>query len=565
MGRRFIELVPSPEIRAPLVRRALGALREHRPASPRRFGAFLGFSLFAHLALFGILLVTAEAPVISPADAYRANARAFSRALSQMGQAPGQVQLALEGSPTRERKDLEADIGRLFHFAKDISEPDKVRFFRSILEAGGILDAGGRVDTEVGAFYIAQAASGDAYEVDMIDRSVLDRIARMAADGAAEARAAESAGAVRAETGPADAPREYVTRDCPYAEILARGPRLFTIFDGFPDLGEEEDRPLPSAGDRSGARPGEGGFPRFPTGVILLSARPALAARPVPVLSLSSAERGRILDELIELGEDDQLETFKTRYLDVYDPDGGDMAVLTREFFYSNLNGVFIVTDPVTAAFDAVEGIHLRRAVYETYARYGRLLRRTRTGAALLLNLASAYDFERRTLEALAEAGREARWVMATTTAPSWQHQPRLKAYVVERLCSAVTELAARMGLTVGELSSMYLRRQEEIYRRLTGFGGDVMNRALFDWGRLDWALGRHAEAVAKWDRADKTGALSPRAFRSILAIMDRYEVVGSPKALADIERILLSNEALDKQDLLARHLKYGTWAKRAF
>lgn len=565
MGRRFIELDPSPEVRTPLVKRVRRALREHRSASPRKFGAFLGFSVFVHLALFGILLVMAEAPETTPADAYRANARAFSRALDEMGQAPGRVQLALEGGPARERNGLEEDIGALFRFAKDISEPDKVRFFRSVLEAGGIFDAGGRVDTEVGAFYVAQAASGDAYEVDMIDRTILDKIARMAEDAAAEALSAVAEGMALAETGPADVPREYLARDCPYEEILARGPRLFTVFDGFPDLGEEEDRPVPSDGDPSGARPAESGFASFPTGVILLSVRPAISGQTAPVLSLSSAERQRILDELMALGEADQLEAFKTRYLDIYDPDGGDLAALTREFFYANLNGVFIVTDPVTTAFDAVEGIHLRRAVYETYARYGRSLRRTRTGAALLLNLASAYDFERRTLEALFEAGGEARWVMATPTTPSWQHQPRLKAYVIERLSSEIADLAARTGLTVVDLSGMYLRRQEEIYRRLTRFGGEVMNRALFDWGRLDWELGRHAEAVAKWKRADMTCALSPRSFRSILAIMDRYDVVRIPKALADIGRTLLSNEALDKQDLLARHLKYGTWQKRSF
>jgi hypothetical protein len=568
MGWYFLELDPAPEARDHLIRRFLEALRERGHAPPDRFGTFLGLSFLAHLVLFGILLAMAGAPEVTPADAYYANSRAFSLALEQMGQTPGHVQLALSGSPKGKEKGLEEDIGSLFRFDKDISESDKVHFFRSILEAGGIFDANGRVDTEAGAFFIAQAASGNAYEVDKIDRSTLEEMARIAAnvEGTQDgARSAEAADTALAMAGPADVPREYLVRDCPYAEILARGARLFTVFDGFPDLEDEEDRHLPPAGDRDGARPPKIVSPPSQAGVILLSVGHSVASRPLPILNQSPAERLRIIDELMSLNEPDQLEAFKTQYLDVYDPDRGDLAALAREFFYDNLNGVFIVTDPATTAFDAVEGIFLKRPVYETYARYGRRLRGSRTGAALLLNLASTYGFERRTLAALAEAGGEARWITATPTTIPWQHQPRLKAFIVDRLSREVIDLAARMDLSIGDLSGIYLQRQEAIYRRLTGLGGDIMNRALFDWGRLDWELGRHPEAIKKWKRADRTCALSPRAFRSILEIISRHDVTRSPQGLASIGQILLSSESLDKQDLLTRYLKYGTWKKRAF
>lgn len=570
MGRRFIELDPMPEIRTHWIRRAIAALRERRAAAPRKFGPFLGLSLLTHLVVFGILLVMAEAPAPTPADAYRANVLAFSRALEQMRQAPGRVRLDLAASPSGERKGLEEDIGSLFRFEKDISESDKVRFFRSILEAGGIFGANSRLDTEIGAFFVARAAAGDAYEVDKIDRATMEKLGRLAADAEASKAgpsSGEAADTPGAELGPADVPREYLLRDCPYAEILARGPRLFTVFDGFPDLGDLNGSSSPGAGDRSVVRPYDGAPSPRPAGVMLLTVRPSFsgeAQRP-PVLSLPPAERGRILDELMTMDEPDQLEAFKTRYLEVYDPGRGDLAALAREFFYSNLNGVFVVTDPVTSAFDAVEGIHLRRPVYEVYSTYGRRWLKNETGAALLFNLASSYDFERRTLEALFAAGDEARRILSGSDAVPGKHLPRLKAYVISGLSEEVAELAGRMRLSLEALSALYLRRQEEIYRHLAGLGGEIMNRALYDWGRLDWERGRYEDAYGKWRRADRTCVVPSRTFRRILGLIDRYDITKSATALGDVGTFLSSEESLDKQALLARHQKFGTWKKRDF
>ncbi len=512
----------------------------------------------------------AEVPEPTPADAYRANALALSRALDSMRQVPGRVQLALGAGSLEARKGLEEDIGSLFRFERGVSEADKVRFFRSILEAGGIFDANSRLDTETGAFFVAQAASGDAYDVDKIGRVTMEKLSRLAADAEAS-KAGPSSGEAEdtpgAALGPTGVPREYLLRDCPYAEILARGPRLFTVFDGFPDLGDVNDSSSPSAGDRSVVRPYDGAPSPLPPGVILLTVRPSFSgeAQLPPVLSLPPAERSRILDELMTMDEPDQLEAFRTRYLEVYDPDRGDLAALTREFFYSNLNGVFVVTDPVTSAFDAVEGIYLRRSVYEVYSTYGRRWLKNKAGAALLLNLASAYDFERRTLEALFAAGDEARRILSGSDAVPGKHLPRLKAYVISSLSAEVAELAGRMRVSLEDLSALYVRRQEEIYRHLTGLGGEIMNRALYDWGRLDWERGRYEDAYGRWRRADRTCVVSSRTFRRILGLIDRYDITKSVTALGDVGTFLSSEESLDKQALLARHLKFGTWEKRGF
>jgi len=567
MGQRFIELASDPEVRSHRIRAFLKAWRERPVRLPEKFGVFICFSLLSHLILFGILLVMGYAQNSKPTAIFQSNLRAYSRALMEIEREAGRVPLSESPSSPKALDDLGEDIGSLFRFEKDISEQDKVRFFRSILESGKILDTGGRLEMATGAFFVTKSASGDAYEVNKVDRATLDKIDQLNESRNMSPTEDQPGGDPeknRTEHGPTEVPGEYLYRESPYAEILARGPRLFTVFNGFPDLAGE--RQAPSAGDRSDAAPIRAGALSSQSGIIFLTTRSpsANAEGDRAVLRLSPEERGRILDELMVLMEPEQLDAFKGRYLDAYDPDRGDLAPLTREFCYSNLNSVFIVTDLVTSTFDAIEGIHFKRPVYDFYAAYGRRLFKSKTGGALLLNLAFSYDFERRTLNALFDAHDDARRVMAGAQEVPGKYQPRLKAYVINQLYQEVSDLGGRMGLSPEDLSGLYVRRQEEIYELLADLGGEAGNRALYAWGRLDWERERFEAATEKWKRADMSYPLSSRAFRRIREMIDRYDITTSVTALKDVDRILGNEDVYDKQNLLDRHLKFNTWKKRA-
>lgn len=590
MGWRFVELAADPEVRTQRVRALLESLRKQRVFLLEKFSAFVYLSLALHLALFGILFVTGFAPGSAAAAASPSNLRAFAQAMTEMEYGAGQPAPFKSPAGQKALEELEGKLDSLFHFEKGITEREKASFFRSLLEmvraavpeegAGAspafgpegslerFLEGSGRLDAAGGAaFFITKSVIAGAYEINRLGRPALEKIEQMSRESGSqgsEGRLTGGAIQVQSEFGPVEVPREYFYRESPYADILARGPRLFTVFNGFPRLTDALQAPTP--GDRNKADPGRTEIRLLDMGIVYWGSRlPSMAeAAEKTVLVLSPKERARLLDEFMEMKEPGQLEAFQRRYLDIFDPDRGDLASFTREFFYSNLNSVFVTTDRPATAFDLVEGIFYKRMVYDFYALYGRRLSGTRTGIELYLNLAATYDFERRALRAVFEARDDVRRILAGNEGASdaWQAGP--KAFVLDQLYRGMVEMAGRAGLSLEGLSDLYIQREEEIYQRLTDLGGEPKNRALYAWGRLRWGLGDKRGAIEKWKKVDVSYPMSSRVLREILARIDRYDITKSVRALNDVSRILMSEGAYDRHMLLERHLKFNTWEKRA-
>jgi hypothetical protein len=587
MGRSFLQLDMEPEVRIPRFRAFLDFLRSRRRLRLDGFGAFIGLSVLCHLALVGFLVVRGGPPDQSAADALRSNIGAFSRAILERDRAFAEVSSGLDSV---ERDDFAGQaevLSSLLLFDKTVSERDKVDFFRSLLEAAGatpdksagvsptsgsspvlskLLDQRVKLDSASGgAFFVTRNPVNDTYEVDDLDRGTLEKIEQLDRPGPPdkESQPGGSTITVAGIYGPTSVPPEYFFRKSPYAAIAAKGPRLFTVFRGFPAEGSQ---PSPRPG--TDTLPFRAPDPKPPAGFIFVVTRRSIqeAAGRKAVLRLSPEKRSEVLDELMALHEPEQLETFKVRYLDAFDPDQGDLAALTREFFYSNLNGVFIMTSPVASTFDIIEGIYFKRAVYDFFAAYGRRLSKTRTGVELYLDLASTYDFERRALSALRECREDVRRVLAAAEERSDGYQLRLKAFVLHRLYREVVDLARSWGISFEDLSGLYLRRQEEVYRLVSERGGETRNRALWAWGRLRWELGDVKGAVDIWKRADMSFTLPSMAFRRIRETIDRYDftkIIESANFSHDVNEYLSAENAQDRQILLERHLKYKTWAKR--
>lgn len=597
MRRRFIQLAGAGDHPALTIRGLIRSLRSFNALRRRLFDKFSGFvalSLVLHLAGIGILIVTGNAPRADAAAAPRSNLRAFARAMEGLrtDAGPGRSVDPASALARRAIEELEEQLDSLFRFEKGITEREKAEFFRSLLQmvqaaateappgafpAPGpeasleeFLEASRRLDASGGAaFFITKSVVSGVFEIDKLDRAALERIER----ASSESDAAEGEGppdgrpvTILNEFGPVEVPREYFYRRSPYTDILARGPRLFTVFKGFARL--SDDAPAPALEDPATASTGRDETRSLPMGVVYLGSRqPARTpGAEKPALSLPRGERVRLLDEFMELKEPEQLEAFRRRFLEVYDPDGSDMAALTRDFFFSNLNGVFITTDRMTTTFDLVEGIFFKRGVYDFYAEYGRRLSGTRTGVELLLHLAATYDFERRALRALYESRGDVRQALAAggTGPPAVAaYQIRPKAFVLDQLYRGVADMAGRAGLTLKDLEDLYIRHEEEVYRRLMDLGGEPRNRALYALGRMRWGLGDRRGAVENWKMVDVSYPMSSRALRSIRGIIDRYDITRSPRALADVDRILAGEGAYDRNMLLERHLKFNTWSRR--
>jgi hypothetical protein len=582
MDMRFLQLGDDPELRAPHLRPLLDLLRRQSRIILDSFGVFLGLSILCHIAIFGFIAAQGGPSVPSGTDVLRSNINAFAQALMEREREFVDVPSGTDPSVRNSLADQVETISSLLRFDRTISDRGKMDFFRSLIEAAEVvpdesadlpfasdpssslikvLEDREKLGSPSGnAFFITRNPVDDTFEVDSLDQGAMEKIEQMnGADGS-------SANAV-GRYGPSSVPTEYLLKKSPYAAISARGPRLFTVFRGFPEIAEEG--PTTSPAPETDEMPYRAARQDSSASFVFLVPRPAtmVDASGKTVLHLSPEERARVLDDLMALKEPEQLKAFKVRYLDVYDPDLGDLAVLTREFFYSNLNGIFVLTNLVASTFDKIEGIYFRRAVYDSFAAYGRRLYDTRTGVVLYLNLASAYDFERRALSALYENRAYVQRALAENEGHFEANQLRLKAFVLDKLYREVVDLNGTVGVSFGDLSALYLRRQEEIYRHVSELGGEARNRALWLWGRLRWELGDIDSAVALWKRADTSYPLPSRAFRTIREKIDRYDstkITVSAGFSHDVNEWLMAENAQDRQVLLERHLKYKTWAKRA-
>jgi hypothetical protein len=582
MDMRFLQLGDDPEVRTPHLRPLLDLLRRKSRTILDSFGVFIGLSILCHIVIFGFIAAQGGPSVPSGTDVLRSNINAFAQALMEREREFADVPSSTDPSAQNSFADQAETISSLLRFDKTISDRGKMDFFRSLLEAAEavpdesadlpfasdpssslakVLDDREKLGSPSGnAFFITRNPVDDTFEVDSLDQGALEKIEQM---NGADGSSANAAG----RYGPASVPTEYFLKKSPYAAISARGPRLFTVFRGFPEVAEEGPTTSPPPG--TDEIPSRGPRQDPPASFVFLVARPAtrVDANGKTVLRLSPEDRARVLDDLMALKEPEQLEAFKVRYLDVYDPDLGDLAIFTREFFYSNLNSIFVLTNLVASTFDVIEGIYFRRAVYDSFATYGRRLYDTRTGVELYLNLASAYDFERRALSALYENRAYVQRALAENDGYSEPNQLRLKAFVLDKLYREVVDLNGTLGVSFGDLSALYLRRQEEIYRHVSELGGEARNRALWLWGRLRWELGDIDSAVALWKRADMSYPLPSRAFRMIREKIDRYDstkITGSAGFSHEVNEWLMAENTLNRQNLLDRHLKFRTWAKRA-
>jgi hypothetical protein len=268
----------------------------------------------------------------------------------------------------------------------------------------------------------------------------------------------------------------------------------------------------------------------------------------------------RILDDLMALKESEQLDAFKRQYLDLYDLDQEDLAKLTREFLFSNMNNIFFVADRFSSAFDFIEEIYYKRPVCDLFASYASRFPRTRTGSEIMFYLASFFDFERRALENLFRSQRDAKAIIDGDREGPAIYQPTMKALVLNQIYMDIHQLAAERNLSLESLLYQYVRREEEIYQTLGELGGEIRNRALYARGRLLWDEGKFDMALRTWKQVDSVFPLSSMAFWGSMGYIERF---GLENSIEFVDERLTTESLKDQLVLLERHLKFHTWKKR--
>lgn len=359
--------------------------------------------------------------------------------------------------------------------------------------------------------------------------------------------------------GPKEVPAEYYFRRSPYRKMAALGGSLFAIIN--------ESRKTAS-GVGEAPRPSIPEEAREWTGrddalvVFFLSARPVQSAGPDvrPPLKLGGPQIQTVLDGLMALEVPDQLEAFKKDYLDRYDWQAGDLALLAREFFFANLNGVFFLLGDLATAFDQAEELFYKRPVYDFFAGQAGLFPGTRTDSENRFYLASALDFELRTIKRIFSSKDEVDDVIKGTKKPASLFQPVAKALVLRAIREDLIRSASGLRIFPSAMIGWYLDKQQKILSGLEEIGGEIRNRALVMGGKLLWAEGDISGAVGKWTKTDRTALFPSRESRHIIDLIDSFGFNSEVRREIDIK---LNNEDV-YADRLNRHLQFHTWEKRS-
>jgi hypothetical protein len=584
--------------RPPAYKLAARRIAEFLRRNAGRFSFAVIASAAAHVAFCGVLLISSAVknrsrPTFAPSDDFQA----FRQALQELSASPESPARVAELLSRLTEDEFEEALGEGPRLDRRLTIQEKTKILKSVVSEaltklgerkgersaldiplsdllGGLRD-GQKTESVAGfkLFRFDDSAEGGP-QLYRLAQEKEQRLASLSARKDEPVAWTVISGRVILlhQKGTDIIPEEYFFRTPPYEAMLAVGSKLFYIVRGFPQLESPEEAkaqsPAASASVLTVSQESEGSAGRrSPPGYLTIffpRSSPASAislklTEPVSV-ELTEETRDNILDRLMGLPEHDQVTAFFRDYLDKYDPDSPDVALLTGEFIYRNLGMVLILTDPLSAGFDCLEEGFYNKLSMEDFTSYCLKNPRTRTGAEILFYLASSYDFEKRAIRHLQESLETARAVLAGWRGDLAVYDKKAKAFVVEEL---ERELRGELtGLGRSKLDSVRARYAEEqikIYRFLADMGGDIRNRALYALGEVYWDEGRSDLALEAWKTIDPSFAFGP--LDEIRRIMS-----GTENTVNLVSRIsgALSREAdFDSSEQFGRLLKFHKWAKR--
>ena len=359
-------------------------------------------------------------------------------------------------------------------------------------------------------------------------------------------------------------PEQYYFRKSPYDKIIASGVNLFTFSGGFRHLSDGKIRSDFDASSQKKNAAISRADESDRMDIVFIDLKIKKASSIVmrkSGLNLSGEEITRILDSLMQLPEKAQFERMRQNYWDKYDADSGSIAELTESFFEKNLNGLFFEVNAVSTAFDYLEELYFKRAIYDYLPRYGRENATTKTGSLILLYLAASYDFEKRTLMNISNAYDEANDSFNKGYILDNLFNSRAKAFAVKRVYEQIGELMKQLRIkSMKDLCNRYTEQQKAIFDVLIKSDGEYRNRGLYAAGKLAWEGGDFQTAIGIWREID------PRANIEPYQRMKPYLGNGVDKKIQveKIQNVFIAMEISGNNRWhLARLVKYDKWKKR--
>jgi tetratricopeptide (TPR) repeat protein len=576
MGR-LIELFPEPRAERRSLGESLSALLSATSRRLESFSVVLALSFVIHALVLGYLVVQGSPNREARQEVAAKDLRLFAEALESLikddvwTNAMTPAAAAVGSAGTLARPKISPSFG------PGLNDREKVEIFKGLLtsrsifpeEKRGTVKDVMRLESGEKVFISGSADGSGRLEIHKLkkdDAVALDELRRRG--DYVRKPPAETTPVIRLGTGAdaKDVPAEYFYRDCPYEEMLARGAGLFSVVTGFPDLSPDELLSGKSQPPEIAEAPAVPQTNQARFNVVYLP-RGLPASGPPRIedgaaLPVSGAQVGRILDGLMAFPEEEQFARFEKDYLAKYDLNDENLARLTRDFLYANINGAFFIVDDLTSAFDSLEELFYKKSVFEKLDGWRRKAPRSKTAAELLFCLASAYDFEKRIIHYLAAAHPEAKNVLDGQLKKPSLFNPGVKAYVAVTVCRDLLGRLARGGFSsLDEAISLYTEEQLRIYDSLLGFGGETRNRALLAAGCLLWQEGETEEAIKRWRQIDVTSKV-PLAYEIRRSLENPWAFRRSP--IASIDEDLARDSAKNTGILHQRAVKFRKWSRRS-
>ena len=431
-----------------------------------------------------------------------------------------------------------------------------------------IVQQAGRTRSSKDLLEIVGQGPGGSYAVHKIKSNIaalIDRMEEMPGSAPVMTMAGGQTVLVPAGRGPKEVPSEYYFRTSPFRKMAAVRSGLFATIGELADpLGSGREPPRPkglTADSMTIDRPPAGPS----TGIVFISTRiagsdAALGER--RELDLGRQDVVEILDRLMALDVGEQLKVFREEFLDRYDWESPGLALLTREFIFNNLNGVFFVLDDLAGAFDQAEELFYKRPAYDFFKSMAGRFPGTRTDSEIGFYLVSGLDCELRTIRRILAAREDIRAVLKGERKPASMFRAEAKALILGQIHRDLLQRLENFGMSVEMMIEWYLQREQGALAALAERGGETRNRALVQWGELLWREEHYDGAIAKWKMVEMNVPGYSRSFGQIMEIIDRYGALG--QARRAIEGKLLSEDAAGRVDLLNRHLRFRTWERRS-
>lgn len=374
---------------------------------------------------------------------------------------------------------------------------------------------------------------------------------------------------VAAAAGYKDVPAGYYFRDCPYEEMMTVGANLFYLQTGFHVLKKTILSGRPETKTKKSSFSGPG------SDFVVFLLEPGSLKPPAPItkksleaLALRPGEMDMILDELMELPEEEQFTQFVSNYLERYNPDKGDLALLTKEFINRNLGMVFIATSPFQAAFDFLEEIYFNKRTQSYLEACCKDYRETKLGTEILFILAALTDFEKRTLGYLFDAYESVGKVLTGREKILNVFSPKAKAFAIKGVMEAVLETMEKAGIqSEADLIRLYENYEASLYELLAESGGETRDRALFALGCLFWNSRKYDEAVKTWKSI--RSSYERRAFKELQRLIQSFESVtnGVPAdyslIASRVDDVLARENGSRTKKQLRRMIPFKKWSLR--